>query len=125
MSPFEFINAISHTKEQLIVDETTEREYNSFMVNRGLSQYIDTAMYANEMNMMPDLPNAAKFAYLINSIRPRKRYGKWAKGRRDEYVEAVAERYGFGTDKAREAVAVLSDEQLEEIKRFVNDGRDR
>jgi hypothetical protein len=54
ITPFEFINAIHHTKENLIVDEWSEKQYNSYIINKGLSYGADTVIPANEMNSRPN-----------------------------------------------------------------------
>ena len=80
MSPFEFINQINHGKKNLI-DETPEleKDYKPFIVNRGLSFNHDTALYANEMNFRHHADYKLQFDFFLNSIRPKKRYGKWLK----------------------------------------------
>ena len=73
-SPFDYLNAINYTKEGLIVDDITEKEYNGFMVNRGLSYFNDTVLYANEMNRYHQIDNLLQFDFLINIIRKKKRF---------------------------------------------------
>ena len=46
ISPFDFANSINYTKEELIVDERTEKEYNPFIVNRAMGFGKDTIMLA-------------------------------------------------------------------------------
>ena len=47
MSPFDYLNSINDTKQDLMVDDITEKQYNAFMVNRGLSYFPDTVAVAN------------------------------------------------------------------------------
>ena len=56
MSPFDFVKQINHGKINLM-DETPEleREYKQFIINRALSFNHDTALYANEMNVLNHL----------------------------------------------------------------------
>ena len=51
MSPFDYLNAINTTKKDIMVDDVAEKAYASFMVNRGLSYFPDTILFANEMNV--------------------------------------------------------------------------
>ena len=51
MNPFEYVNAINHTKQNVMVDDMAEKAYNPFMVNRTLSYFSDTILMANEMNL--------------------------------------------------------------------------
>lgn len=46
MNPFEFINAINTTKQDIMVDDIVEKQYNSFIVNRSLSYFNDTVLMA-------------------------------------------------------------------------------
>lgn len=103
-------------------DQLAESQYQPFLINRGLSYHVDTVMYANEMNMNSHLDNKLQFDYLINTVRKKKRYAKWAKGSDDSDVEAVKQYYGFNTQKAREAVRVLTETQLHLIKEKLQTG---
>jgi hypothetical protein len=77
INPFDFVNAIHYTKESLIVDDWSEKQYNSFIVNKSLSFGADTVIPANEMNSRPHVERRLQFDFLINTIRPRKRFNKW------------------------------------------------
>jgi hypothetical protein len=122
MNPFDFLNAINDTKKQLIVDELTEKQYNGFMVNRGLSYFHDTVLLANEMNRYHHLEKHPQFSFLINSIRKRKRFSKWAKPLKTDDIEAVKSYYGYSNDKARQVLALLNDTQLNELKQRMQKG---
>ena len=50
MNPFEYLKAINETKKDIMVDDVAEKQYNPFIINRGLSFFKDTILYANEMN---------------------------------------------------------------------------
>ena len=69
ISPFDFINAIHYSKENLIVDDWSEKQYNAFIINKGLSYGADTVIPANEMNSRPHLDKKMQFSFLINNIR--------------------------------------------------------
>ena len=122
ISPFEFINAIHHSKEPLIVDEWSEKQFNPYIINRGLSFGADTAIYANEMNSRPHLDRLLQFDFLINTIRPRKRYNKWLKYETVEVLDSIQEYYGYSKEKARQVLPLLSDTQLKTIKSRLNRG---
>ena len=68
ISPFDFINAIHYSKENLIVDDWSEKQYKPFIVNKGLSYGADTVIPANEMNSRPHLDKKLQFSFLINNI---------------------------------------------------------
>lgn len=118
--PFAYLNAINTTKVDLMTgsedDEQEEKEYVPFVVNRSLSYFPDTVLYANEMNLLPNLDKKLQFHYLINSIRPRKRYSKWVKKLEDNDLSAVMEYYECNARKAETALRLLSPDQIEQIK---------
>jgi hypothetical protein len=122
ISPFDFINAIHHSKEELIVDDWSEKQYSPWLVNKGLSYGADTVIYANEMNARPHIPAMLQFDFLINTVRPRKRFNKWLKPETVDALETVQEYYGYSIDKARQVLPLLSDVQLEIIKKRLNKG---
>jgi len=85
MNPFDFIKAISETKENLFKDPQATKDYSPFMVNKGLSFYHDTIFQANQMNSRFDAPRDWQFLFLLNSISKKKRFSPWAKkGQRHE-----------------------------------------
>ena len=114
-NPFDYITSISFSKEDMMEDELGEKEYNAFMVNRGLSYFPDTIMYANEMNLNAQVDKKLQYHYLINIIRPRKRFSKWAKRKDDVDLQIVMEYFGYNIDKAKSALSILSADSLEFI----------
>ena len=125
MSPFEFINQINHGKKNLI-DETPEleKDYKPFIVNRGLSFNHDTALYANEMNFRHYVDYKLQFDFFLNSIRPKKRYGKWLKRKKEnnEILDLIKNYYKCNYEKARDYVTLLDDSQLNIIKQRIDKG---
>jgi len=122
ISPFDFVNAIHYTKENLIVDEWSEKQYNPFIINKSLSFGADTVIAANEMNSRPHVEKRLQFDFLINTIRPRKRFNKWLKAEKVEDLEVVKQYYKYNTEKAQQALRILSPEQLLTIKERLNTG---
>jgi hypothetical protein len=122
ISPFDFVNAIHYSKNNLIVDDWSEKQYNAFVVNKSLSFGADTVIPANEMNSRPHLEKRLQFDFLINTIRPRKRFNKWLKAEKIEDLEVVKQYYHYNTEKALQALRILSPEQLNTIKERLNTG---
>ena len=120
----DYLNAINHTKEKLMdtEDEEWEKKYPPFIVNKCLSGFEDTIMLVNEINCTPGVDKKLQFDFLLNSIRPRKRFTKWAKAKKIKDIEYVKEYYGYSNEKAKSALDILDDEQLETIKRSLNKG---
>ena len=119
MNPFEFLNDINYGKKDIMVDDLVEKDYNPFMVNRGLSYFNDTILMANEMNINYHLDNRLQFDFLINIVRKRKRFSKWLKPTVENDVEVVKEYYGYSNEKARQVLPLLSSEQINGLKKKV------
>ena len=115
----DWLNSINQTKKNLIdEDPSIEKEYPPYIVNRCFSGHIDTLMFANEMNKYHFLDKDIQFNFLINSIRPKKRFGgKWIKQQKLHDLENVKEYYGYSNEKARQALSILSKEQIEKINK--------
>ena len=122
MKPFEYISAINYTKKNIMIDDITEKAYNPFMVNRSLSYFNDTIAMANEMNINHNIDKSLQFDFLINIVRKRKRFSKWLKYKTESDVEVVKEYYGYSNQKARQALALLSPEQIKILEKKVNKG---
>ena len=121
-NPFDYLNAINSTKQDIMVDDLAEKSYPAFMVNRGLSYFPDTILFANEMNRYHHLDNKLQFDFLINTIRKQKRFSKWHKAEKSEDVDAIKEYYGYSNEKARQTLSVLTQDQLIELKQKVYKG---
>jgi hypothetical protein len=122
LSPFDFINAISHTKQNLMELDNAESQYKPYVINKGLSFYPDTVIQANEMNSRPHLDRKMQFSFLINIIRSKKRYSKWLKPEKLNDLEVVQEYYGYSKEKARQVLPLFSTEQIDYLKRRIKKG---
>ena len=125
MNPFEYIKAINETKKDIMVDDIAEREYNPFIINRGLSFFKDTILYANEMNRYHHLDNRVQFDFFINIIRKKKRWSKWIKASDVDNLELIKEYYGYSNEKAKSALSLMSNEQIEQLKQRIYKGGKR
>ena len=126
----DYLNAINYTKESLLDsdDEQWEKKYYPFIVNKCVAPFPDTVMLVNEINQLHHLDKRLQFDFLINSLRPRKRFTPWLKAKKLKNLEYVKEYYGYNNEKAKEALDILNDEQISAIKRKLDkggkDGRD-
>ena len=120
----DYLNAINHTKEPLMdtEDEQWERKYPPYIVNKSVAPFQDTIMLVNEINQFHHLDKKLQFDFLINSLRPRKRYTPWVKAMKLENLEYVKEFYGYDNEKAKVALDILDDEQISAIKQKMNKG---
>ena len=119
----EIIPSILQTKKSPFQDELDYKDYNAFVVNRALSYHMDCILYINQMNLHPDLEKDMQYQYLLNTIRPMKRkFQPWQKASADKDIESVKLYFGYSNEKAKEALRILNDEQLAEIRRKTDKG---
>ena len=114
---FDYVNEILQGKKQLIIDELTEKEYVPFLTNRALSQHRDCVLLANEMNQRHHLDKKMQNDFLLNTVRSMKRpFAKWAKAEKNDDLECIKMVYGLSDSKAREALRLLSKEEIQKLK---------
>ena len=124
MSPFDYLNAINTSKENLFEnDPQAGKDYDAFIVNRGLSYFPDTVFYANQMNQHAGLDKDMQFFFFLNIISKKKRFSKWSKkDPASEDLKLVKEYYGYSSEKAAEALKILSKDNLIMIKEKLHKG---
>jgi hypothetical protein len=122
MTPFDYLNCINLTKDDISDDPSFQSDYTPFIVNRGLSYFVDTCLQANEMNLRHDISKRWQFHYLLNSITKKKRFSKWHKYEAGDDLEMVMEYYNYSREKARVALSILPKEQLIIIKQKFEKG---
>ena len=122
MNPLKFTDAINYTKQDIMIDDITEKAYNPFLINRSLSYFPDTVLAANEMNRNHHIDNRLQFDFFINIVRKRKRFSKWYKPETVSDLEAVKKYYGYSNEKARQVLTLLNTDQINELKRKVTTG---
>jgi len=125
----DYLNAINHSKTELMDSflggldaEEYEKKYPPFVINKSLSYFVDTIFQANEMNKRYHLDNKLQFSYLLNSIRPKKRFSRWLKPEKFEYLDIVKEYFGYSNEKAKNAIDILTQEQLLAIAKKLDKG---
>jgi hypothetical protein len=121
ISPFDFSNAIC-TNDKRFWRDDIEKDYNPFIINKGLSYGADTVHQANEMNARPHLDKRLQFDFLINTIRPRKRYNKWLKAEIVEVLDVVQEYHGYSIRQARQVLPLLTSAQIDYMRTRLNKG---
>ena len=118
----DIIPSIQQTKK-VVVTQENERDYVPFVVNRSLSFHLDMVMAANQMNMMPSAEGLLQYHYLLNSVRKYKRqFQSWQKRDDPKNLNVVKEYYGYSNEKAKEALSILSDGDIDHIKTQLDTG---
>ncbi len=115
--PFEFINAASETKRDLIRDSENptlaEKGYSPFLTNRSFSFHLDTILAANQKNTAHWLDNIVQFDYYRLSLPKRRRFG-WVKKDADK-VATFMEKFGCTKKTAMDWLKAMAPDTLEEI----------
>jgi len=114
----DYLPAINYTKKNLMDsdDPMWKKKYNAFMINKVLSFFSDTIMMANEMNRNYNLDNDMQFQFLLNSIRSKKRYSPFLRAEKLNDLDVVKEYYGYNNEKAKNALDILTKDEVKLIK---------
>ncbi len=119
----EVIPSILQTKKDVMQTELDEKEYVPFIVNRALSYHRDTCLIANEVNKYPGLDSKMAYSFLLNMVKPYKRpFVKWSKGVKPDDLFVIKEYYGYSDSKAYEVLSILTDDQIEELRKRIYKG---
>ena len=121
-----YLTAINYSKEKLLDtdDRDWEKKYPPFIINKGLSYFSDTVMYANEMNKLHHATKHMQFSFYLNSIKSRKRFSKWLKSSKIKDLDVVKQHFGYSNKKAQEALSLMTKKQIDYIKeRLYKGGR--
>lgn len=111
LSPFDIIKSINE-KTYIVFDSVTEKQYNPFIINRGLSQFLDCVPYTYKMNILCGLPKKMQYDYLYYSIRKGKRFASWAKQQKYNYLDDIIDCYNVNKRVAIDILDRLTDEQV-------------
>ena len=135
LSPFDFIKSINEHKpnllkdfkayegEELISSDTPSKQYVPFIINRGFSQFNDTVLLVNELNVRHQLPAKMQYDFLFSAIRPRKRFSKWAKKAKDPNdLQLIQEAYNYSKEKAENVYSLFSKDDLKKLRKRLDKG---
>jgi hypothetical protein len=119
----DFLNSINHDKKALLdKDEKDIRLYPAFVVNKCLSYFPDTLFHANEMNCHPWLDPKSQFDFYRLSVRKKKRFSHWIRKETEENITVIKEVFGYNDMKSREVLNILSTEDIDNLKAYLNKG---
>ena len=120
----EYLKAINNTKKPIMDsdDEFIEKDYVPFVVNRCLSFFPDTIIQSNQMNVFSHLDKKMQFDFLQRTIRKKNRYSPWIKETLSEDIDIIKEYFNYGNRKAKEALDILSSDDINQIKNKISKG---
>ena len=113
----DWLNSINFSKQNLIEEDPDAiRSYPPYIINRCLSGAVDSILFANEMNLNSHLDNDMQYAFLLNTLRKRKRFSPWLKKEQVEDLDLVKKHYGYSNEKAKVALSLLTKPQIESLR---------
>jgi len=119
----DWLNSINQSKKNIMdEDPSSIKDYAPYIINRCLSGHIDCLMYANEMNKYHSLDKKLQYDFFINTLRPKKRFSPWIKKEEIKDLEVVKSYYKYSNEKAKQALKILSKEQIKFIKSKLETG---
>ncbi len=126
MKPLDYGNDINFKKKNLMRetdnDKLAESGYVPYLTNKSLSYFPDTLFHAQNMNVNHDLDNLLQYEYLLNTVRPKKRFAKWVKPEDNDDLEIIKMYFGYSNKKAEQALKILSSDVIKEIRDKITRG---
>lgn len=115
---FDWLTDLNSGKEYLFNDQT-QVDFVPFMINRGMSQNVETVMLANELNKHCLCSKEMVHDFYFYILSKKKRFGKWAKQSSDnkEELDLLMTHYSINRKRAIEYLALLSSEDMANIKK--------
>lgn len=96
--------------------QVNDSVYNQFIINRGLSLFLDTLAVANEINKYKGISNQMHFDYLRNMVSPRKRFAKWPKPKDHGDASIVSRYYNISMSKAYDMIGIIDGDLIKQMK---------
>ena len=119
----DWLNSINQTKKNLIdEDHLLESKYLPYIINRCMSGHFDCVMYANEMNINPNLDKKLQYDFYLNTLRSKKRFSPWLKKEELKNLEIIKSYYRYSNEKAKQVLSLLTEEQITFIRRKLETG---
>jgi|TARA_R100000030_G_scaffold96787_1_gene85227 hypothetical protein len=126
MKPFDYVNDINFKKKNLMRDtdndKLAEGGYVPYLTNKSLSYFPDTLFLSQAMNIHHGLDNLLQYEYLLNTVRPKKRFAKWVKPEDNDDLEIIKMYFGYSNKKAEQALKILSSDVIKEIREIITRG---
>lgn len=101
MKLFDILKNISSTNKDISNDESFDKAYQPYIINRFLASSPGCVMYVEDMNRVAHLPKKLQYLYLLYTIKNKNRYFKYSK--KEVEVESAIMKYF----RCREEVALM------------------
>ena len=119
----DYLNTLNYSKDDLMEDDPGwKKNYPPYVINKCMSHHMDTLMFSNEMNRYPNLDKDMQYSFYLNTVRPKRRFSPWGKKQQVKDLNLVKQYYGYSNEKAKQALRILSPQQLDYIRTKLNKG---
>ena len=121
----DWLTSVNFSKEDLRDREDGEvwmKKYPAYIVNRCLSGHIDAVLLVNELNRWHGLDNDLQYSFYLNSLRKKRRFSPWQKKEQVEDFDLIKKYFKYSDEKARDALRILTKDQIELIRSKMNTG---
>lgn len=116
-SPFDYVKSINWKTYEYDLSG-----YNPFLTNRAFAGHKDTIMLAEEMNQCHKLGPELQYDFYYFAVRKGKRFGFPPKPPEVDNLEIVMNYFQYSKQKALEALQILSDEDISNMKKSMDKG---
>jgi hypothetical protein len=118
----DWLTSIYSSKKDLLKELDNANQYPAFIINRMLSGNIDTALFANELNERYTMDKDMQYKFLLYAIPSKKRFSPYMKKSKLQDLGVIKQYYGYNTEKALDALKILTNDHIEYIKKKLNTG---
>jgi len=130
ITPFTFIASINEGRKgkNLLIDcpadnthesrspDAVDKHYVSFVINRSMSYFRDTVLFANEMNIRHTLPARMQYDFYRNVVSPKRRFSKWSKKTKaSEDIKIIQKLYDYSQEKAESVHSLFSSDDINHL----------
>lgn len=123
---FDYLKSINHHKQDLMDSDIAEKNYDAFMIRRGLAMSRDTVLVASMMNELHHIDNYMQYQYLLAAVPKAQRFSSWAKKAPvSDEVKLVCQGYNVNPIVALSYLKLMNPAQLEDLKEYVTGGGKR
>ena len=116
-NPFDYVKSINNKSREY--DLTG---YNPFLTNRCFAMHRDTIMLAEQMNQHHELLPELQYEFYYHAVRRGKRFGFPPKPPEVNNLELIQNYFKYSRKKAMEALQLLSEEDITEIRKKMDKG---
>lgn len=137
ITPFTFIASINEGRKgkSLLIDcpadnshesvspNALDKQYVSFVINRSMSYFRDTVLFANEMNIRHTLPPRMQYDFYRNIVSPKRRFAKWSKkAKTSEDIKIIQKAYNYSQEKAESVHPLFSSAEINKLYAMFDKG---